>query len=124
MSLKLISFLLLVPFRSASAVKLLSMPYVLFNDGNTEAVLLIDKTNAFNNLNRIAALYNIQVLSPSLAPFPINFYRNSAELFADGESILFQEGTIQGDSLAIAMYDLEILLPLIQSVSIAGTTHT
>ena len=69
----------------------------VFNDGDTEGVLLIDVKNAFNSLNRAAALHNIQVLCPSLAPTLINLYRSNTELFVDGESILSQEGTTQGD---------------------------
>ena len=37
-----------------------------------EAVLLIDANNAFNSLNREAALHNIQILCPSFATILIN----------------------------------------------------
>ena len=42
----------------------------LFEDEDSEGVLLVDAKNAFNNLNRKAALWNIKVLCPSLAPAP------------------------------------------------------
>ena len=95
----------------------------VFDDEDTEGVLLIDAKNAFNSLNRAAALHNIQVLCPCLAPTLINLYRTNTELFVDGESILSQEGTTQGDPLAMAMYALGIL-PLISAVSTAGATQT
>ena len=80
----------------------------VFNDGDTEGVLLIDAKNAYNSLNRATAIHNIQVLCPSLAPTLINLYRSNTELFVNGESILLQEGTTQGDPLAMAMYALGI----------------
>ena len=95
----------------------------VFDDEDTEGVLLIDAKNAFNSLNRAAALYNIQVLCPCLARTLINLYRSNTKLFVDGESILSQEGTTQGDPLAMAMYALGIL-PLISAVSTAGSTQT
>ena len=86
-------------------------------------VLLVDAKNAFNSLNRAAALHNCQVLCPSLAPILINIYRSNAELFVAGESILSQEGTTQGDPLAMAMYALGTL-PLIRAVTTPGVKQT
>ena len=44
----------------------------IYERDDTEAVLLIDASNAFNRLNRAAALHNVQVLCPSLAKYIIN----------------------------------------------------
>ena len=44
-----------------------------------------------------------------------NTYRTNAELFIDGEYVLSQEGTTQGDPLAMGMYALGIL-PLIKQL--------
>ena len=85
----------------------------IFDDA--EAVLLVDASNAFNNLNRTAALHNIHTLCPPLATILTNTYRNSSHLFIDGETLLSQEGTTQGDHLAMAMYAIGIL-PLIDHV--------
>ena len=63
----------------------------IFDDDETEGVLLVDTKNAFNSLNQAAALHNCQALCPSLAPILINIYRSNAELFVAGESILSQE---------------------------------
>ena len=69
----------------------------LYNQEETEAVLLVDANNAFNRLNRKAALYNIRVLCPSLFMILKNTYSAAAQLFVDGEVIMSQEGTTQGD---------------------------
>ena len=39
----------------------------VFNDNETEAVLLIDAKNAFNCLNRTAALHNIRITCPKIS---------------------------------------------------------
>ena len=46
----------------------------LFSADETDAVLLIDATNAFNTLNRAAALHNISILCPTTATYAINTY--------------------------------------------------
>ena len=88
----------------------------LFQSPDAEAVLLVDATNAFNSLNRQTALRNIQHLCPSLATVLINTYRKETPLFIDGETVSSQEGTTQGDPLAMAMYAIAIT-PLISQLS-------
>ena len=56
----------------------------IFDADDTDAVLLIDASNAFNSLNRAAALHNITVLCPSIATYAINTYRRHARLFIMG----------------------------------------
>ena len=46
----------------------------------------------------------------------MNTYRDDVNLFIDGEMLLSEEGTTQGDPLAMPMYALA-LLPLINSLS-------
>ena len=53
----------------------------------TEAVLLVDASNAFSSLNRNVALHNIQFECPAISTFLINTYREPSELFIDGEVI-------------------------------------
>ena len=86
-----------------------------FNSPETEAVLLVDASNAFNSLNRQAALLNIRHLCPSIATALINTYRDPSSLFVDGSSLLSQEGTTQGDPLAMPMYAIATI-PLIRSL--------
>ena len=47
----------------------------IYEADETDAVLLIDASNAFNALNRSAALHNIRVLCPTIAIYAINTYR-------------------------------------------------
>ena len=88
----------------------------IFDDVTTQATLLVDASNAFNNLNRQLALVNISTLCPAFSRILINTYRNDAKLFVGGETILSQEGTTQGDPLAMAMYALA-LVPMITRLS-------
>ncbi len=85
----------------------------LYNDTNTEAILMIDATNAFNSLNREVTLRNIQVMCPPVAPFLVNTYRCDVPLYVDGETLLSKEDTTQGDPMAMPMYALATI-PLIQ----------
>ena len=73
----------------------------LFQNKDTEAV---DASNAFNSLNRDAALQNIRHLCLSLATILINNYWDATELFVDGHMLFSEEGTTQGDPLAMPMY--------------------
>ena len=86
-----------------------------FESDNVEAVLLVDATNAFNCINRQAALQNIRRLCPTIATILINSYRSNIDLFMDGEVIPSQEGTTQGDPLAMVMYGLATI-PLIRKL--------
>ena len=79
----------------------------IFDDENTDAVILVDAANAFNRLNRLTALHNIQYICPPFATVLINTYRNPARLFImNGGEIESSEGTTQGDTLAMAFYAL------------------
>lgn len=82
----------------------------LFEDSETEAIILVDASNAFNCLNREVALRNIQILCPVIAPVLINTYRKPSKLFIDGEYTLSQE-----DLLAMAMYAIATM-PLIRKL--------
>ena len=60
----------------------------IFEEEETDAVLLTDASNAFNALNRAAALHNIRVLCPPIATYAINTYRQPARLFLQEEASL------------------------------------
>lgn len=94
----------------------------LFENDSTAGVLLVDASNAFNSLNRENALRSIQSMCPQLAPILVNTYRDDIPLFIDGEMFLSQEGTTQGDPLAMAMYALAVT-PLIAKLQIPNTNQ-
>ena len=79
----------------------------IFKSDECEAVILIDAENAFNRLNRKAALKNIKQICPSFHQFLINSYCQPAKLFLeDGSHISSEEGVTQGDPAAMAKYAL------------------
>ena len=88
----------------------------IFQEETTEAVIFVDASNAFNNLNRQAALLNASTICPSLAPVLINTYRSPSCLFVDGQCLLSMEGTTRGDPFAMAMYAIGTK-PLIDCLS-------
>ena len=71
--------------------------HLTFKDPETEAAILVDATNAFNNFNHQSAHINIRVNYPSFAKVIVNEYIKNSFLFIDGETILSKEGTTQGD---------------------------
>ena len=92
----------------------------VFENDNTEAVLLVDAENAFNNINREAALQNIKELCPPFHQYLSNTYQTAAKLVIHGEdkydTIYSREGCTQGDVTAMAMYGIAVK-PLIDKLS-------
>ena len=77
----------------------------VFDEEGTDGVLLIDATNAFNQMNRAVAMHNISITCKEVASYIINTYRSPSRLFiSGGGEILSQEGTTQGDPLAMPWY--------------------
>ena len=90
----------------------------IFEADTTDAVILVDASNAFNNLNRQAALHNIQYICSPLALTLINTYRNPSRMFVSGgQEIKSSEGTTQGDPLAMQFYALGTN-PLLKSLQL------
>ena len=91
-----------------------------FEKESTEAILLVDAENAFNNLNRKAALQNIRQLCPPFYQYLYNTYQTPAKLVIHGkkkhEVIYSEEGCTQGDVSAMGLYGLGIK-PLIENLS-------
>ena len=87
-----------------------------FNNEGTEAILLVGTANAFNSLNRKAALHNLRFICPALATILANTYQSPTRLFVTGGGeIASSEGTTQGDPLGLAMYALAVV-PLINKL--------
>ena len=53
---------------------------IIFNSHDVEGALLIDAENAFNSINRSAALHNIGVLCPPFSRVLINYYREPVRM--------------------------------------------
>ena len=83
-----------------------------FQQDSCEAVLLVD---AFNSLNHNTALHNIRFVCLAISTILISTYRAPSELFNNGEVIYLQEGTTQGDPLAMPMYAMATI-PLIKKL--------
>ncbi len=89
----------------------------IFQEEETDAILLVDASNAFNSLNRQVLLHNIRYLCPPMATYVKNCYGSPSRLFVmGGKEILSQEGTTQGDPMAMPAYTVGIapLLKMIQ----------
>ena len=56
----------------------------IFNEDQTEAVLLIDASNAFNSINRSVMLRNMYILCPSLPLYVSNCYSKEIRLLVIG----------------------------------------
>ena len=87
----------------------------VLNNDDSEAILFVDASNAFNSINRQVAMQNIQRIFPLLASIIINTYHMPSNLFIEGESIMSCEGVTQGDPLAMAFYALATI-PLIEKL--------
>ena len=81
----------------------------MFNKESTEAVLMVDASNAFNAINREAFLHTAKILCPSISTYVSNCYWSPTDLYIQGgRSIKSEEGTTQGDPKAMAIYALGI----------------
>ena len=87
--------------QDASVEAAIHAMYDLFQQEETEAVLLVDVENAFNSINRKAMLHNIYITYPILSTFVSNCYLVPARLFILGnKEIKSKEGKTQGDPTA------------------------
>ena len=77
---------------------------------------MVDASNAFNTINREAAIHNIKIKCSSIAKFIENTYKEPGNLYIVGSKtdrehmtvIKSNEGTTQGDPVAMAMYALAL----------------
>lgn len=79
----------------------------IYEDSNTQCILLVDAENAFNQLNRKAGLHNVGIVCPFIAQYLKNTYKKPSDLFISGSKNVIlksKEGTTQGDNLAMAFY--------------------
>ena len=90
----------------------------IFDQHETEAVRLIDAANAFNSVNRKAFLHNVKVICPSIATFVVNCYSTASRLFvAGGTELRSDEGSTQGDPIAMFVYAIATTPLILHTVS-------
>ena len=53
----------------------------VFVEEGTDGILLIDASNAFNQMNRSVALHNIQITCKGMSLYIINTYRSPSRFF-------------------------------------------
>ena len=76
-----------------------------FNEEGADGILLTDATNAFHQMNRAVAMHNIRITCKEIALYIINTYTSPSRLLiSGGGEISSQEGTTQGDPLAMPWY--------------------
>ena len=86
--------------------------YDIYNDEQSETVLLVDAENAFNSINKNVILHKISVLSPKISTDVSNSYQSAARLIViGGKVILSKEGTTQGVSTSMGIHAL-VVTPL------------
>ena len=95
----------------------------VFEEDETQGLIQVDATNAFNSINRNSLLSNVEVLCPEISTYVKNSYGKPARLFVHGgEKILSKEGTTQGDLVATGMYAIG-LMPLLSVIATQDITH-
>ena len=91
--------------QNAGAEAAINAMHDIYNDAESEAVLLINAENALNAINRKVMLRNIYVLCPIISTFINNCYCTPARLFIlGGKEIKSYEGTTQGDPTSMAAH--------------------
>ena len=79
--------------------------------------MLVDAANAFNNVNRQVFLHNIKIICPSISTYVENCYQTSSQLFVIGGTELeSEEGTTQGDPIAMFVYAIATIPLIIKTV--------
>ena len=95
----------------------------IFKEESTEAVLLVDAANAFNSINRKLFLHNVSILCPAISICVTNCYATPARLFViGGTEIRSNEGTTQGDPVAMAIYAIGITPLIMMMIELVTTT--
>lgn len=104
---------------SAGAKAAIHVLTEVFTEQETNGILLIDASNAFNIMNRFATLHSIQItvqeISLCLSKWLIML------CIQGGGEVLSQEGTIRGDPLAMPWYSVNTSI-LINSLRMGSPT--
>ena len=92
-------------------------------EAEPSSTTLVDACNGFNELSRLAMLWNVQHHWPDGSRFAFNCYKHRAQLLLrqPGEfpvTILSREGVTQGDPLYMVLYGIT-LVPLAEELRAA-----
>jgi len=91
----------------------------MFEEEGTDAIILVDATNAFNVMNRTVALHNVRIICPEAANYLINIYRLPTKMVIkddhNSREIESQEGTTQGCNLGMIFYSLG-MTPIVRTL--------
>ena len=91
----------------------------IFEEEETDGLLLVNASNAFNSLNRETLLHNIKYICPPMAQYVNNCYGKPSRLFiTGGKEIPSAEGTTQGDPFAMPVYAIGVM-PLLSLIKTA-----
>ena len=95
--------------RSSASEAVIHAMRRMFQHENSDAVILVDAANAFNNLNRKVFLHNINFICPEIAAYVNNYYSVPTRLFVSGGlELTSHEGSTQGDPLGMAIYAIGV----------------
>ena len=75
--------------------------YDMFNEENTEPMIMVDASNAFNSINREAFLHKTKVLCPALATLINTCHSIPSDLFAQGGKRLKSRQVAFADDLVM-----------------------
>ena len=82
------------PGHEALCESMIRAMHKIYEEDESEAILLVDASNAFNSVNRKTFLHNIGIICPPLAKFVRNCYNVPSQLFIiGGGEIQPTEGT-------------------------------
>ena len=95
----------------------------LTQEAELNRTMLVDARNGFNELSRLAMLWNVQHHWPAGTRFAFNCYRHWAQLLLcqPGEppvTILIREGVTQDDPISMVLYGIT-LVPLTEKLKSA-----
>ena len=89
----------------------------LFEEDASHGFIQIDASNVFNSINATLILH-VRILCPERATYINNCYMKPSRLFiTGGKEISSNEGNTQGDSMAVGMYALGLMLLLSSIIS-------
>ena len=88
----------------------------VFADEDTEAMILVDASNAFNCLNRQATLLNCGAVCPALSHILINTYRSNSQLFVRVSNRKYESLQIQ----SITVFPSRSTLGMIETIPQIG----